>query len=72
MEPHAPLSRRWGLQPGSGSAAALDVMDACSSTSDPQKRYPRDAGGDRVQFVADAVAPIAATWRELDGRTGLS
>ncbi len=33
------------------SAADLEVTVAFSSTSDPQKRYPRDAGGEGVQLV---------------------
>ena len=33
------------------SPADLEVTVACSSTSDPPKRYTRDAGGDRVQLV---------------------
>ena len=33
------------------STADLEVTGA-----DQQKRYPRDAGGDRVQFAAEAAA----------------
>ena len=72
MEPQSPLSRRWGLQPGSGLAGRLGGM-GCSGSDEHAFVFEGalDGGADPgadvdVPFGAQSGQGVVDVWRKTE------